>query len=132
MDTPTPIAPPPTFWSTVLRIASSRKGVGAFVTTAIGSVYALGLCVSYFQGKLTPDSFFTHLQTAGGVVTAGWLFYIGGTAAEDMSAKRAPSSLSAIGDHASVQSNRPMGSTAIVDASEKPTPVETPDGKRAQ
>ncbi len=76
-------SPNETFWSTLRRIGRTRKGAAAIIATVIGTVYAFALTVSYFQGKLSPDMYFTKLQLDGGAITAAWMLYIGGTAYED-------------------------------------------------
>jgi hypothetical protein len=78
-----PPIPPETFWSTVRRIGSSRKGVAAIIVTIIVSIYALALSVSYLRGQMNVDVYWTKLGAAGAVITAIWWKYQGATAEED-------------------------------------------------
>ncbi len=79
--------PAPTALSSMVR---TRKGLAAIFATIVGSIYAVALTVSYFQGKSTPDAYFTHLQAAGGGVMAAWGLYMFSVATEDAGTKVQP------------------------------------------
>lgn len=92
-------SPRPTgFWPTVRFIAQTRKGIGTMMSALssgfVAAVFMVGITVSYWQGKLTPDAYWARLQIVGGGLTAVWtllgMIYVGGTAYEDGQEKAGP------------------------------------------
>lgn len=116
--------PQETFWTTVRRIARTRKGVAAIVTTIMGSLYAFALTASYFQGKLDRDIYWTKLQVTGGVISAVWMVYMSGTAYEDGQKNSPPIAQQTTGPIV----NAPAA-TSVHAEDLHATPAETPNAK---
>lgn len=70
----------------------------------------IGLTVSYCQGKLTPNLYWTKLESVGGGLTAAWtalgLAYVGGTAYEDGQQKAGPKNISVATSDASTAESK--------------------------
>lgn len=58
--------------STFARILLSRKGLAAIAATVVASLMTAAMMTSYFQGKLSPDKFFDHLEKIWGGAAILW------------------------------------------------------------
>lgn len=88
-------APQPSIFASIMAamhvVATTRKGAYSLITavfaTVSGFIFCIAMTASYFQGKLTPDVYWTKLQVAWGVVGTAWTIvvgiYMGSTAYED-------------------------------------------------
>jgi hypothetical protein len=103
-------ARPTGFWPTVRHMGQSRRGIAAMVATVVGTVHALGLMASYFQGKMTTEVFFDNLKIVGGYVGGAWALYQLGTAYEDGQEKAGPKNINAA-EGSNVQVNTPATPT---------------------
>lgn len=108
--------------SPLASLVKSRKGLAALFATVVGTVFAIALTVSYFQGKFTPDAYFTHLKGAGAGVMAAWGLYLWGVSNEDAAQKSSPQSINA-GQGAQVLVNSVPPPPKVPDLEHGPTAI---------